>query len=119
VAQPVVIHHALMAERDAEDALANQGGDVMLDTLRRPPVPKQAVKRRTRLMARSVAPSSSAPAFEVIAPPSKDATTRRPSTGAKSNSAGLSDWLGFAVDHRCQQFVDLHDTALHDRQLLS
>ena len=39
--------------------------------------------------ARSVAPSSRAPAFEAIAPPSNTATTRRPSTGANSNCAGL------------------------------
>src|SRR5918994_3557837 len=50
---------------------------------------KQAAKRRTSPMDRSVAPSSRAPASEVIAPPSKPATTARPSTGAKSNSAGL------------------------------
>jgi hypothetical protein len=43
---------------------------------------------RTRRTA-ACQPSSSAPAFEVIAPPSKPANTRRPSTGAKSNNAGL------------------------------
>src|SRR5215212_9748923 len=40
-------------------------------------------------MARSVAPSSRAPALDVIAPPSKPATTARPSTAANSNSVGL------------------------------
>src|SRR5215213_3944486 len=50
---------------------------------------KQTAKRRTKPMPRSVIPSSSAPAFEVIAPPSKPATTARLSTGANSNSAGL------------------------------
>src|SRR5215207_11169432 len=34
-------------------------------------------------MARSVAPSSRAPASDVIAPPVNEATTERPSTGAK------------------------------------
>src|SRR3712207_6313728 len=50
---------------------------------------KQAANRSTSLMARSVAPSSSAPASEVIAPPSKDATTARPSTGAKSSCSKI------------------------------
>ena len=46
---------------------------------------KQAANRPTSPIARSVAPSSSAPASEVIAPPSNAATTARPSTGANSN----------------------------------
>jgi hypothetical protein len=45
---------------------------------------KQPAKRSTSRIARSVAPSSIAPASEVIAPPSKSATTARPSTGAKA-----------------------------------
>src|SRR4029078_8420611 len=40
-------------------------------------------------MARSVAPSSSAPASDVIAPPVNEATTERPSTGAKTSCSGL------------------------------
>jgi hypothetical protein len=89
VAELVVVHDVLVPERDAEDALADQGGDLMLDPLRHPGVAEARGEAAARLMARCVAPSSSAPAFEVIAPPSKEATTRRPSTGAKSNSAGL------------------------------
>src|SRR5689334_25220365 len=40
-------------------------------------------------MARSVAPSSRAPASEVITPPVNEATTERPSTGAKTSGSGL------------------------------
>jgi hypothetical protein len=40
-------------------------------------------------IARSVAPNSSAPASDVIAPPSNPATTPRRPTGANSNSSGL------------------------------
>src|SRR4249919_1464445 len=39
-------------------------------------------------MARSVAPSSSAPASEVIAPASNAATTSRPSTGSNPKKSG-------------------------------
>ena len=38
VAELVMIDEVLMAERDAEDALADQGGDLVLDPLRRPRV---------------------------------------------------------------------------------
>ena len=38
---------------------------------------KQAANRRVRPITRSVAPSSRAPASEVIVPPSKQATTWR------------------------------------------
>jgi hypothetical protein len=65
MAELIVVDHVLVTERDAK------------------------IRWPIRLMARSVAPSSSAPAFEVIAPPSKAATKRQPSTGAKSNSVGL------------------------------
>ena len=50
----------------------------------------QAVKRPSKLMARPVVPSSSTPAFEVVALASKAVTTRRPSTVANSNSSGLT-----------------------------
>src|SRR4051794_26475833 len=50
---------------------------------------KQAAKRSTKPMARSVAPSSRAPASDVIAPPVNEATTERPSTGAKTSCSGL------------------------------
>jgi hypothetical protein len=38
VPQPVVVHQVLVAERDAEHALADQGGDLVLHALRRPRV---------------------------------------------------------------------------------
>src|SRR5207253_2641227 len=50
---------------------------------------KQPARRPTRPTTRSVAPSKSAPASEVIVPPSKPASTRRPSTGAKPNKSAL------------------------------
>src|ERR687894_553274 len=40
-------------------------------------------------MARSVAPSSSAPASDVITPPVNEATTERLSTGANRSASGL------------------------------
>src|SRR6516162_4895694 len=50
---------------------------------------KQPAKRSINRICRSVAPSSIAPASEVIVPPSKAATTFRPSTGAKPNRSAL------------------------------
>src|SRR3954466_115501 len=50
---------------------------------------KQAARRRVRPSTRSVAPSSNAPASLVMAPPSKDTTTGRPSAGANANRFGL------------------------------
>src|SRR5271157_4971272 len=50
---------------------------------------KQSAKRRTRPRPRSTCPSSSAPAFEVMFPPSKPATTERRSTASNSNSFGV------------------------------
>jgi hypothetical protein len=52
-------------------------------------------------IARSVAPSNSAPASEVIAPPSKAATTSRPATGANPNKSGVqSVGIGVLRDSR-------------------
>jgi hypothetical protein len=48
--------------------------------LRARPSAKQAANRVTKPIARSVAPSNSAPASEVTSPPSNAATTCRPST---------------------------------------
>src|SRR6478735_8182707 len=50
---------------------------------------KQSAKRRTSPTPRSTCPSSSAPAFEVMFPPSKPATTERRSTASNSNSFGV------------------------------
>src|SRR5580698_7147483 len=50
---------------------------------------KHAANRSVSRIARSVWPSNKAPASEVIAPPSKLATTWRLSTGGNSNKPGL------------------------------
>src|SRR3974390_1289447 len=50
---------------------------------------KHSANRPISPIARSVARNSSAPASDVIAPPSKPATTVRRSTGANSKSSGL------------------------------
>src|SRR5271166_3517606 len=50
---------------------------------------KQAANRSVSRIAWSVWPSSRAPASEVIAPPSNEATTWRPSTGGNSSKAGV------------------------------
>jgi hypothetical protein len=95
VPQLIVIDQILIAERDAEHPLRHQGIDAVLDLVGAPgrpprsplgasrrarPSSKQAANLDTRPMARSVAPSSSPPAAEVTSPPSKAATTWRPST---------------------------------------
>ena len=83
VAQLVVIVEVLVAQRDAEHPLADQRAPRCARSTRAAVRPrKHAANRSTRPIARSVAPSSSPPASDVIAPPSKSATTRRPSTGA-------------------------------------
>src|SRR5207253_7775303 len=50
---------------------------------------KHPATRATNPIVRSAAPSSIAPASEVIMPPSKAATTARPSTGANPNKSAL------------------------------
>jgi hypothetical protein len=49
----------------------------------------QAANRRVRLRPRSTCPKSSAPAFEVIAPPSKQATTALRPTASNANRRGV------------------------------
>ena len=86
VAKSIVIVQVLIAERQAEDALRDQRLERVLTTsgLRRRRNKPQAVEPDRAL---SAAPSSNAPASEVIAPPSKSATTGRPS--ALPNTLGL------------------------------
>src|SRR5437764_13465707 len=56
----------------------------------RPPIGLERMLRIYFLqMARSVAPSKSAPASDVMRPPSNEATTARLSTRVNSNSVGL------------------------------
>ena len=85
VPQLVVIDQVLVAESDAEHPLAQQRR-ACRERLRSPARP--SVKHRGEPLDQPDRPirrrpSSNAPAFDVIAPPSKSATTRRPSTGAK------------------------------------
>ena len=87
VAQLVVIVQVLVAQRDAEHPLRRPA---CRPRARSAPACARSREARGKPsispIARSVAPSSSAPASEVIAPPSNAATTARPSTGANSNS---------------------------------
>jgi hypothetical protein len=50
---------------------------------------KQPASRSISPIARSVAPNSNPPASDVIIPPSNDASTRRPSTGANPNKSAI------------------------------
>jgi hypothetical protein len=105
MAQFVMIDQILIAERDAADALSDQGRDLMLDRFGRPVIHKQPANRPTKPIARSVAPSSIAPASEVILPPSNAAITFRPSTGAKPNRSGIhSVSIGALLSNRLSRF---------------
>ncbi|MCF6102120.1 diguanylate cyclase (GGDEF) domain-containing protein [Mesorhizobium muleiense] len=70
VAQLVVVVQVFIAERHGEDALANQCLHFMLDQVPVARVREATAKRPTSPIARSVSPSRSAPASEVIVPPS-------------------------------------------------
>src|SRR6266403_1895561 len=60
---------------------------------------KHDASRSTILIARFVAPSSSAPASDVIAPPSNAATTWRPSTASNPKISGIhSVCIGALLD---------------------
>ena len=106
VPQPVVVDQVLVAERNPEHPLPDQRRHLMHNPLRRRPSVKQAAKRSTSPVARSVAPSKSLPAFEVIAPPPKSAITARPSTRANT--------IGFAL-----HYVGIGELSCGDRSLLS
>jgi hypothetical protein len=78
-AQVVVVDQVLVAEHDAKHTRADHGEHVGHDAHGHTLSVKQAVNRSTSLIALSVAPSSRAPAFEVIVPPPRPATrSRRP-----------------------------------------
>src|SRR5262245_17695593 len=63
---------------------------------------KQAANRPTRSIARSVAPSSNAPASDVTSPASKAACTQRPSTVPKSKRSGLHSVSIGASSNQCE-----------------
>jgi hypothetical protein len=89
VAQLVVIDQIPVAQRDPEDALADQSADRMLDQFRRQAVaeaPCEPLDQADRPVRR---PNNSPPASEVILPPSTAATTDRPSTRANPNRSAL------------------------------
>src|SRR5689334_2517299 len=86
----IMVGEVLVTERDAEHALQHHGPDAVLHQFRHAPIGKagaEAFGQPDGTVGRS--PRSSAPASDVITPPSKAAITWRPSTGAKSNSPAL------------------------------
>src|SRR6202034_1413819 len=87
LAQLVVIEKVLVAQRQAKNPLPHQRLHPMLDKTRIAPV--VAANRRVRTRPRSTCPNSSAPAFEVMSPPSKQATTARRATASNSNRFGV------------------------------
>ena len=89
MAQFIVIVQILIAKRNAMNALADKRLDAVLDPVLSAAVP-EAGRLRDRLMARSVSRSSSAPALEVIAPPSNAAVTLRLLRLAKSRESGYT-----------------------------
>jgi hypothetical protein len=89
VAQLVVVDQILIAQRNPEYPLTHQTRHLMDDQIGHTVIGEAAGKALDQPDLRSVAPSSIAPASEVIAPPSNAATTFRPSTGAKPNRSAL------------------------------
>ena len=90
VAQLIVIDQILVAEREGEDALAQQIGDRVGDAVGKPQIAESIWPAdRSDRIERSAAPSSSAPPFDVIAPPSKAPTSLRPPELPKSSSSWL------------------------------
>jgi hypothetical protein len=89
VAQLVVVVEILIAKRNPKHPLADQRHYLVLDQFQAPHVVKAQANRFIILIARSVAPNSSAPASDVTAPASNAATTARPSTGSNPKKSGL------------------------------
>ena len=101
LAQLVVIVQVLVAQRQAEDPLptsVSSGCSTKRGSRRSV---KHAANRRISPRPRSTWPSSSAPAFDVMSPPSKPATTARRSTASNSNSVAYTlSASGRSWDHR-------------------
>src|SRR4029077_18408339 len=105
MAQVVMIDQILIAERDAIDALSNQGANLMLDQFGRPVILETAGKPPDQIDRPIGGASSIAPASEVILPPSNAAITFRPSTGAKPNRSGIhSVTIGALLLNRLSRF---------------
>jgi hypothetical protein len=73
----VVVDQVFMGKGGPEHRLHHQRSDIMLNQVGRRRSRKQAAKRSISPIAQSVSPSSSAPASEVIDPPSKAGTEGR------------------------------------------
>jgi hypothetical protein len=89
VAQLIVVIQVFVAERDPEDPLTDQRRDLVLDQFLAPVVVKarrEPINEPDCAISRS---SRSPPASEEMLPPSKPATTSRPSTAAKPNKPGI------------------------------
>ncbi len=84
VAQLVVVVKVFIAERDAGDALHRQGLDRVLGVGRVAAVLEAGSEARVRPSTLLAASSSKASASDVIVPPSNEATTARPATGANA-----------------------------------
>jgi hypothetical protein len=112
VPQFVVVIEVFITQRDADNPLQHHRAHFMLHQFWNPRIGEAASKSFGQPDRPSVSPSSSAPASEVIAPPSKAATTWRPSTGANSNTVGLhsvgtGEFLRFAKRLCCRRtFAD-------------
>lgn len=88
-AEVIVVVQVLVAERDAEHGLADQGTDIMNDTTSHAPVGEADGEPVHPVDRPSAVPSSSAPASEVIAPPTKSANRSWRSRRAKNMDSGL------------------------------
>src|SRR5215216_2838318 len=89
VPQIVMVADVFVAQRNPEHPLRNERRNKVLDQFRFAPVNEACSKALNQPDRTIVAPNSSAPASDVIAPPSNPATTARRSTGANSNSSAL------------------------------
>jgi len=89
VAQFVVVVEVLVAQRNPEHTLAHQRLTVCSINAGRRTSRKHCAKRPTNPIARSAAPSSRAPASDVIDPPSKPATTSRRPMAANANDSAV------------------------------
>ena len=89
-AQVIVVDEILVAQRQGEHPLGDQARHAVLDPVRLAVVIGEAGGELAGQADRPVvAPSSSAPASEVIVPPSNPATTARPSTAWKLDRSAL------------------------------
>ena len=87
MAQFIVIVEVFIAKRDAMNALGEQRFDRVLDAVLPAAICEQAATCRDRPRTRSASRNNNAPAFEVMAPPSKAAVTFRLPKLAKSRES--------------------------------